>query len=41
MQAKIEPAMKLAKKIDTKQLQADPSAIELDAQAAPARPPAG
>jgi uncharacterized membrane protein len=36
MQAKIEPTMRLARKIDTRQLQADPSAIELDAQAAPA-----
>jgi uncharacterized membrane protein len=36
MQAKIAPVMKLAKKIDTKQLQADPSAIEADAQTAPA-----
>ena len=36
MQAKIEPIMKLATKIDTKELQADPSAIEADAQTAPA-----
>jgi uncharacterized membrane protein len=36
MHAKIERAMKAAKKIDTKQMQADPSAIEADAQAAPA-----
>jgi uncharacterized membrane protein len=36
MQAKIEPVMKLAKKVDTKQLQADPSAIEADAQSSPA-----
>jgi uncharacterized membrane protein len=36
MQAKIEPAMKLAKKIDTKQLKADPGAIEADAKSASA-----
>jgi uncharacterized membrane protein len=32
MQAKIEPAMKLAHKIETRQLQADPGAIEADAK---------
>lgn len=32
MEAKIEPAMKLARKIETRQLQADPSVIEADAQ---------
>jgi uncharacterized membrane protein len=34
MQSKIEPTMKLAKKIDTKQLKADPGAIEADAKSA-------
>lgn len=34
MQAKIEPAMKLANKVDTRQLHADPSAIEVDAKSA-------
>jgi uncharacterized membrane protein len=36
MQSKIEPAMKLARKIETKQLEADPVAIEADAQSATA-----
>ena len=36
MQSKIEPAMKLAKKIDTKELKADPGAIEADAKSAAA-----
>ncbi|HZC73626.1 MAG TPA: hypothetical protein VE442_23235 [Jatrophihabitans sp.] len=36
MQSKIEPTMKLARKIETKQLQADPAAIEADAKSAPA-----
>jgi uncharacterized membrane protein len=36
MQSKIEPVMKLATKVETRELQADPSAIEADAKAAPA-----
>ena len=36
MQSKIEPVMKLANKVETRELQADPSAIEADAKAAPA-----
>jgi uncharacterized membrane protein len=34
MESEIEPAMKLARKVDTKPLEADPSAIEADAQSA-------
>jgi uncharacterized membrane protein len=34
MQSKIEPAMKLARKIDTRELKADPGAIEADAKSA-------
>jgi uncharacterized membrane protein len=34
MQAKIEPAMKLANKVETRQLQADTGAIEADAKSA-------
>jgi hypothetical protein len=36
MQSKIEPVMKLANKVETRELQADPAAIEADAKAAPA-----
>ncbi len=36
MQSKIEPEMKLARKVETKQLAADPGAIEADAKSASA-----
>lgn len=36
MQSKIEASMKQARKVEAKQLKADPSAIEADAQSAPA-----
>jgi uncharacterized membrane protein len=35
MEAKVEHAMKKAKKVETRRLQADPAAIEADVQAAP------
>lgn len=38
MQSKIEPVMKLARKVETKELKADPSAIEADAKDATANP---
>src|SRR6516225_295325 len=36
MQSKIEPVMRLASKVEARELQADPVAIEADAKAAPA-----